>query len=230
MDNRFKFFFSTFVRKCRVELERVTFGSFTYNWTCICYCSFIIVYLYTLRGLILENASLEKCFREWPSLKNFAWIYFRENSDFEKYFSLKKKEKRLCFQSKAFKSLYKHVNNFYMFDGVPRQKHYTPHLDHTRHCPNHIVHCRRHDHPLRIEVAILRSQRKYRRDQYLGSGQDSIDVGSEGTVWRKANIHCFRVSSDFLKLNSGSFCQFFVISQVVFFFYFSGSRFKINLI
>ena len=38
-------------------------------------------------------------FHEWPGLMNFAWIYVREDRDFEKYFSLKKrKEKR----SKAF--------------------------------------------------------------------------------------------------------------------------------
>ena len=70
-------------------------------------------------------------FREWPVLKNFvsnlfsrgfifAWIYFREKMDFEKYFCLKKRKTTLLSIESFYKSSknYECVNNFYMFDGV----------------------------------------------------------------------------------------------------------------
>ena len=59
-------------------------------------------------------------FCEWPGKKNFTWIYFREDNDFVKYFSLKKRKTTLLSIKSFYKSSknYKYLNNFYMFDGV----------------------------------------------------------------------------------------------------------------
>ena len=115
-------------------------------------------------------------------------------------FFLLRKEKPLCFRSKAFTSLQK-----------KRQKHYVPHLEHTRlHCPNHIVHWRRHDQPLRIEVAILRSQKTYRRDQYIGTGQCWLKGGGGGgAVWPKANSHYFFHTNHRIPIFADEFLNFY---------------------
>ena len=59
-------------------------------------------------------------FREWAGLKYFAWIYFREDRDFEKYFSLNKRKTTFLSNKSFYKSskYYKYVNNFYMFHRV----------------------------------------------------------------------------------------------------------------
>ena len=44
-------------------------------------------------------------FREWPGLK-FAWIYFRENREFENYFSLMRKIRGRGSKLRKFESMY----------------------------------------------------------------------------------------------------------------------------
>ena len=40
-------------------------------------------------------------FRELPDLKNFAWTYFREDRDFEKYFFNKERDIESCVCTKS---------------------------------------------------------------------------------------------------------------------------------
>ena len=81
--------------------------------------------LTTLRGLIFAWINFRECRPRNNSrglifangLKNFVWIYFREDKGFEKF----KKRKTALLSIKSFyksSKNYKYVNNFYMFDGV----------------------------------------------------------------------------------------------------------------
>ena len=70
------------------------------------------------RKLTLKNFSWIN-FREWPGLKNLALIYFREDTEFEKYVSLKKRKMTLL----SIKSFYK-FTCLMGFDPLKRQKHY----------------------------------------------------------------------------------------------------------
>ena len=134
----------------------------------------------TLRGLIFAWIN----FREWSGLKNSAWIYFREDKNFEKYLSLKKRKTTLLSIKSFYKSSknYKYVNNFYMFDGVWSMK-----ASKALCSSSGIYSSSLSDFRKRIDgINILEGFKTL-----SANWTHLYNVGSECAVWRKANSHYF---------------------------------------